>query len=1584
MSGVADGALIIDTGLDNSGFIRDAAQFRRAVDTLTRAVQSSGQQMAGGMNGYLQALQRTSGAARGAAADQKTLTREIAKTEAAIRRVEERQELARRKFEAAKEDAIGRAMDRFNQDNQGAELLPWEDEEQAMEQFAEDAARVAQEASAAVGEFEDSTAFRNLSAEVEFLKEKLAGLQDQLANVGQSSGETAQNVANVASAGLAGGGWAAFGSAVSTAASGFLRIAGSAGKAALNVAKMAGGAALSYLRKLAEGARNAAIQFAKLAANALRAGGKAIAKGFAGLGSLIGKGTKALLGFNREHKSTNSGLKQGLMAVLRYGLGIRGLFALFRRLRTAVKDGLSEIAKRSPEVNQALTSMRSALNALKGSLATAFAPIVTAVAPALSRLINMLASAVNAIGALIAALTGQSTYQKAVAGLDAVGGAAGGASGAVKELKRQLAGFDQLEVLSANDSGGGGGGGGGGAGGGLTYSTEEISSGIMDFVSKLKELWANADYEGIGREIAGAINGAFEIAKNMISWDTLGEKITEVVTAITEIFNGLVDAIDWTLIGETFGEGINTLIRTINLLLTGIDWENLGKGFAEGLNGLVDTVSWSELGELFANKFNALIGLIKGFAQDFDWGKAGTAFAKTVKGLVNKVSWSDVEAALVAGINGAIEALSSAVEGFSWLPKATKTFAETINGIVAKVKWAELGGSLAGLLNTALDALHSAIEAFDWGAAGTAFGKLVSGITSKVKWAQLGGDLAQLLNGAVEALRSALSAFDWGDAGKTFAAAVNKLIATVKWAELGGSLAQLLNSALDALHSALAEFNWGEAGTAFAAAISSLLSKVKWAQLGGDLAVLLNGAVAALRSALEAFNWGDAGTTFSDTINALVGTVKWKDLGQLLSDSLKSALTWLVAALSQFNFGTTGQAFADVINGFFEDPTLWAKAGEAVSTAVKGLFTWGADLLGNLDTTQIAEDLKAFMGTVDWPGIAQAIWNFLVVAFKALGNILIELIFGDGIEETKKAIEERNFELNVTPEVRLDRAKLAVLQENLQATLNEGGWYLDIDMLPDLPPEAIQGAVQDFVRQWNEAHPKAPVSLEAEEGSVPQMAAEFIQQWNKEHPNAQIDVNLPGDTGSKVQKQWDNLDPDLQADADIDPNFDFDAWSEECDEAFGKPFEVDATANVEAGKIDPTVKNVVESDGTTKTTTVKALSSKDSSSTATNVANADGTKKTTAIKALYNKDSSPTATNTVNANGTKKTTTIKALNSSGSSKTATNVANSNGTKKTTTIKALNSANSSKTATNVANSNGTTKTTTIKALNSANSSKTATNVANSNGTTKTTTIKALNSSGSSKTATRAVNADGTTKTTTIKLKNSSGSNGTATNAVNANGTTKTLYIEIKKKSGTSVTFEAKSTQGGAQIRVARTGGVIANGMFRRFASGGIISGGLAHFLKSVPKYASGTTRAHGTLFMAGEAGPEIMGHVNGRTEILNKSQLAQTMHRAVYGGMLAAMSRLTFRMPAMATGTVMPYEVAAQVAQTGADLRNTLNANNEDLIQTIISVAGQLAAAMRSQDRSPVSPTAGGLTAQELINDINRRTRMFGASPLEGM
>lgn len=68
-----------------------------------------------------------------------------------------------------------------------------------------------------------------------------------------------------------------------------------------------------------------------------------------------------------------------------------------------------------------------------------------------------------------------------------------------------------------------------------------------------------------------------------------------------------------------------------------------------------------------------------------------------------------------------------------------------------------------------------------------------------------------------------------------------------------------------------------------------------------------------------------------------------------------------------------------------------------------------------------------------------------------------------------------------------------------------------------------------------------------------------------------------------------------------------------------------------------------------------------------------------------------------------------------------------------------------------------------------------------------------------------------------------------------------------------------------------------------ASGGIFTSSGKH---GIPQYAGGTTDAlsHGSVFVAGEHGSEIVGNINGRTEVLNRSQIAATIKASTISGM----------------------------------------------------------------------------------------------------
>lgn len=94
-----------------------------------------------------------------------------------------------------------------------------------------------------------------------------------------------------------------------------------------------------------------------------------------------------------------------------------------------------------------------------------------------------------------------------------------------------------------------------------------------------------------------------------------------------------------------------------------------------------------------------------------------------------------------------------------------------------------------------------------------------------------------------------------------------------------------------------------------------------------------------------------------------------------------------------------------------------------------------------------------------------------------------------------------------------------------------------------------------------------------------------------------------------------------------------------------------------------------------------------------------------------------------------------------------------------------------------------------------------------------------------------------------------------------------------------------------------------------------------FWKNIPQFASGGS-PHGTMFLAGEAGPEIVGHVGGRTEVLNKSQIASAIYSAVCSAMRESINALGYAV--LSHMTDCTNMVIANMAEIAADMRRTMD------------------------------------------------------------
>lgn len=452
------------------------------------------------------------------------------------------------------------------------------------------------------------------------------------------------------------------------------------------------------------------------------------------------------------------GFQSGLKSMMKYGLGIRSLYALFRLLRNALKEGFQNLAQYDSQTNASISSVVSALATLKNALATAFAPIVNVVAPILSSFINMLATAANYVAMFFAALGGKGTYTRAIGvqkdyaaslgGTAAAAGAAGdavsGAGAAAKEANKIFSGLDEVKTYDSNkdSSGGGGGGGSGGGGGGGGADTGamfEEAEVDMAIVEKMKDiLW----YAGA---IAAAI-AAWKIAKALIEAKKLGIDLKK-IAGIAMIVAGAVLLVKGYLDAWTNGIDLQNMIEMfagLGLVVGGLALTFGITGAAIGLlvGGIALLVlgikEWIETGELSAEVLTVLeVGLLAvGVAISLLTGSFIPLIVAAVAGLVLVVVkyWDEIVAFLTKTWN-AIKTTAVTV----W--NAIKT---TITNVWNKIKttastvWNGIKSTITGVVDgiktkvtTAFTAVSDKVTGI-WDSIGEKTSAIWTGIKDKI------------------------------------------------------------------------------------------------------------------------------------------------------------------------------------------------------------------------------------------------------------------------------------------------------------------------------------------------------------------------------------------------------------------------------------------------------------------------------------------------------------------------------------------------------------------------------------------------------------------------------------------------------------------------------------------------------------------------------------------------------------------------------------------------------------------------------------------------------------------------------------
>lgn len=686
------------------------------------------------------------------------------------------------------------------------------------------------------------------------------------------------------------------------------------------------------------------------------------------LASTVKKGAAAMLRLSLRARKTHSGFADGLKTMLRYGLGVRSLFALMNKLRSALVDGYKNLARYSDRTNAAISSIMSALTRLKNSFASAFNPILTSAAPALTTLINLISEAVSRIGMLTAALTGAKTYTKAVSIQEDYAASLGGTADAAKEAKRALAGFDELNVLSDNSSDTNS--NAGTVDPSTMFEQAPIDSAVLDFASKLREAFENADWKELGT--------------------LLGTKINE-----------LVDSIDWAGWGTKIGKGLDAAIQTLYYTVDTVDWVNIGNHLGEAVNAIVDQVDFTILGRLLAKKFTVALDLLGGFLAELDWTAALHAFTDGFSGFFDELTewleskdWGTIGEAFTRKLSDALQ--NGNVEGavksfFSSLTAALNSAADFLDG----VNFHQLGADLVSLV-------VRSVSSVDWSALAQAIGRAI-GEAGIAALDFCGGLVSQI----ADYFQARIDEGPFDSVGKNI---VYGILTGIKDAVVGIASWIFSNLFKPFFDGVCAAFGIHSPSTVMAEVGKNIIAGMIQG-IQGAISGVVSAVAGVISDIKQKFTNADWKTFGKDIISKIKSGVE--SVATVLPTAIKAIGDNIKKKLASIDWKNTGSAVIKTIyNGFVAVQTTlpnaiksigdnvkkkltgidWKNTGAAVIKTIYNGFVYLQDTLPNA-LKQIAANAKKKFTDVNWLDVGK---NVILGIYEGIKNTIRKLVEAAG------------------------------------------------------------------------------------------------------------------------------------------------------------------------------------------------------------------------------------------------------------------------------------------------------------------------------------------------------------------------------------------------------------------------------------------------------------------------------------------------------------------------------------------------------------------------------------------------------------
>lgn len=294
-------------------------------------------------------------------------------------------------------------------------------------------------------------------------------------------------------------------------------------------------------------------------------------------------------------------------------------------------------------------------------------------------------------------------------------------------------------------------------------------------------------------------------------------------------------------------------------------------------------------------------------------------------------------------------------------------FAQKIKDAWNEADFTEIGTIIGTKLKTALDDIPWEMIQESAQKVGKSLATLINGFVETAGLADsVGTTVAQALNTGVLGVNSFLTNLHWESVGQFVADSMNSFIKNADWSGAGDAVKNGINGVFTAADTWAGKFKFGNLGEKVSDAVNTVLGGIEWSTAISFSKKTGKGIAEALNKVITPETLGNVGETFAGVINTVISGA-YEFIGEVEWDN------W-------------GVAIGTGINDFFDDVD-WGKAGLSFSGAVQGILTTLRNAIKTVEWEKVGEDIAAFIKGADFTGllseVGDLIWDAINAAIEA-------------------------------------------------------------------------------------------------------------------------------------------------------------------------------------------------------------------------------------------------------------------------------------------------------------------------------------------------------------------------------------------------------------------------------------------------------------------------------------------------------------------------------------------------------------------------------------------------------------------------